>query len=144
MNPKTVRARTTRGSLNMSNSSKDVRSHKNSPLSKLPAESNLMKSESYLREMMKNIQLIAVMLDLKGCVTFCNGFLLQVTGYTQDEVLGCDWFTQFVPDFRPDVKELFLQSLARGEIAAQYENPIRTKNGGERFITGFRCVHTES
>jgi PAS domain S-box-containing protein len=98
------------------------------------AKSALQESERRFREMLESIQLIAVLLDLDGRVIFCNEFLLQITGYTRDEVLGCDWFTQFVPDVRPDVEEILLQGLRRGEIAAHYENPIRTKSGTDRFI----------
>ncbi|HLA08193.1 MAG TPA: PAS domain S-box protein, partial [Anaerolineales bacterium] len=98
------------------------------------AEEVLQESERRFREMLENIQLIAVLLDLEGRVTFCNEFLLQITGYTRDEVLGCDWFAQFVPDLRPDVKATFLHGLQRGEMAAHHENPIRTKSGEERYI----------
>ena len=98
------------------------------------AELALQESERRFREMLENIHLIAVLLDSEGRVTFCNEFLLQTTGYTRDEVIGCDWFTQFVPDTHTEVKETFLQGLERGEIAAQYENPIRTKSGTERII----------
>ncbi len=97
-------------------------------------ELGLQESERHFREMLENIQLIAVLLDLEGRVTYCNEFLLQIMGYTRDEVLGCDWFAQFVPDVRTDVKETFLQGLKRGEMAAHYENPIRTKSGEERFV----------
>jgi len=98
------------------------------------AELSLQESEQRFREMLENMQLIAVLLDQEGRVTFCNEFLLQVTGYTSDEVLGCDWFTQFVPDVRADVNEAFLQNLQHGEIAAHFEKPIRTKSGKQRFI----------
>ena len=98
------------------------------------ANEALRESERRLREMLENIQLIAVLLDLEGRVTFCNEFLLQISGYTRDEVLGHDWFAQFAPDARADVKEAFLQGLKRGEIAAHYENQIRTKSGEERSI----------
>lgn len=100
----------------------------------MKAKLGLQESERHFREMLGNVQLVAVLLDLDGRVTFCNEFLLQITGYTREEVLGCDWFAQFVPDVRPDVKETFLLALQRGEIAAHYENPIRTKNGEERLI----------
>ena len=98
------------------------------------AELSLQESERRFRDMLENMQLIAVLLDQEGRVIFCNEFFLQVTGYTSDEVLGCDWFTQFLPEIRLDVKDAFLLSLQHGEIAAHFENPIRTKNGEQRFI----------
>jgi PAS domain S-box-containing protein len=98
------------------------------------AEAELRESERRFREMLENVQLVAALLDLEGRVTFCNEFLLQITGYTRDEVLGGDWFAQFVPDARAEVKETFVRGLQRGEISAHYENPIRTKSGRERLI----------
>ena len=134
MNPKTGKAKTTRGKLDTSHPAKEkILSGKN-PSSQRQPESDQFNSDHLLRATMENIHLIAVILDLEGRVTFCNKFLLQITGYSSDEVLGCDWFAKFVPDVRPDVKEEFSRGLRTGEISAHFENLIRTKNGEERFI----------
>lgn len=98
------------------------------------AEWALQESEQRFREMLENIQLLAVLLDLDGRVIFCNPYLLQLSGYTRQEVVGCDWFTQFIPYARPDVRETFLQGLAQGKLSPYYENPILTKSGEERLI----------
>lgn len=91
-------------------------------------------AERHFRETLENVQLVSLLLDLNGCVTFCNDFMLQLTGYSREEVVGRDWFMIFVPEARPDVKEEFLTGLRTGEIAPFIENPIRTKNGAERLI----------
>ena len=41
---------------------------------------------------------MAIILDTKGNITFCNDFLLNLTGWTRDEVLGRNWFDMFLPD----------------------------------------------
>jgi PAS domain-containing protein len=74
--------------------------------------------------MLENIKRIAFWLDLEGCITFCNDFLLQITDYTRDEVLGCDWFAQFVSDVRMRSDSLIwsLSSGLIGHTIAQHGN----------------------
>ena len=71
---------------------------------------------------------------MKGRVSFCNAFLLKITGYSLEEVLGHNWFDEFVPDTRPDVKEEFLRGLQTGGIVSHHENTVLTKMGRELFI----------
>src|ERR1700733_2236719 len=37
--------------------------------------------ESRFRELLENVHLIAIMLDVEGRITFCNSYLLQLTGW---------------------------------------------------------------
>ncbi len=99
------------------------------------AEEALRESERRLREMLENLELIAVFLDPEGRVTFCNEFLCRLTGWKREEILGADWFSRFIPDDRPDVRQSFVQSLARGEMAAHDETPIVTRDGRSCEIT---------
>lgn len=94
----------------------------------------LRESERRFRETLENVKLISVQLDLNGCIIFCNDFLLQLSGYKSNEIIGKDWFLIFVPEARTDVKEEFLNALKLGNISPFYENPIRIKNGTERMI----------
>ncbi len=98
------------------------------------AEAALRESERRFREMLADLQLIAVMLDVEGRVTFCNDYLLTLTGWQRDEALGQDWFAMFVPGERDDVRQTFLAALPTGDVSAHYENPILTRNGERRDI----------
>ncbi|MEW6208677.1 MAG: PAS domain S-box protein [Acidobacteriota bacterium] len=99
------------------------------------AEERLRESERRFRDMLENVQLIALLLDREGRVTFCNDYLLNLTGYSREEMLGCDWFEVFIPDDEKRVKEEFIRGIRAGEIAAHYENSILTRSGELRFIT---------
>lgn len=55
------------------------------------AERALRESEWHLRDTLENIQLIVVQIDLRGYITFCNNFLLKVTGWTREDLLGKNW-----------------------------------------------------
>lgn len=98
------------------------------------AEAALKEGERRLREMLENVKLIAVMLDSAGRVIFCNDFLLGLTGWSKEELLGRDWFdTCLPPDSREATKGYFLDFL-ESRLASSHENSIITKDGRERFI----------
>lgn len=91
-------------------------------------------SERRFREMMENIQLIGVMLDVRGNVIFCNEYLLRLTGWTRDEVMGHDWFGRFTPG-NEQLKQMFFGHVAAGTIPAHVENDILTRQGARRLIS---------
>ena len=91
--------------------------------------------ERRFRELMERVHMIALMLDSKGTVTFCNDFLLDLTGWTRDELMGMNWFeTCIPPDIKAQVYSLFQQGMSTGLIPFHHENRILTRNGGECFI----------
>ena len=96
------------------------------------AEETLRESERRFRELMEQVHMIAVMLDEQGNVIFCNDFLLQLTGWTRDEVMGRNWFDTFIQaEIRDAIKAMFRQGLSTGEISSHYENGILSRNGVE-------------
>jgi PAS domain S-box-containing protein len=98
------------------------------------AERALRKSERRFRETLENIQLIALLLDADGRITFCNDYLLRLTGYERQEVTGRDWFEHFIPGEYEEVKKIFLEGIHSGYIISSYENPILTRSGELRHI----------
>ncbi len=99
------------------------------------AKDALQASEKKFRDLLQDIQLVAVMLDRNGKITFCNDYLLGITGWTGEEVLSKNWFDLFVPeDVRDSVKSLFQDGIAEGNISSHYENPIVTREGSLRLI----------
>lgn len=86
------------------------------------------------RDLLEDVQLVAITLDFNGHVTFCNDYLLALTGWKREEVLGKDWFARFVPSDWEKVKELYLAAFSDGTIPRHYENPILTRSGEQRFL----------
>ncbi len=97
-------------------------------------QDDLRESEQRLREMLENLELIAVTLDKAGTVTFCNDYLLKLTGWNREEVIGTDWFAKFVPASNTELKKLFFDTIGIGELPPHYENSILTKTGALREI----------
>ena len=100
------------------------------------AEEALRESERQFRETLENISLIAVQTDARAKVLFCNKYLCDLTGWTQEDVVGEDWFDRFIPeDRRESLRGLFFDGRGlEAEIPAHYENPILTRSGGQRLV----------
>lgn len=94
----------------------------------------LREAERRWRSLLENVQLIVIGLDRSGTVNYANPFFLNLTGYTESEVLGTPWFENFLP---PADQQIVQSAFARGllnKIDPHYQNPILTKFGEERLI----------
>jgi len=99
------------------------------------AEQAVAESERHFRETLEDVDLIAVILDADGRVTFCNDFLLQLTSWRREEVVGKDWFAIFPPETtRERDKRTFSATVESGRAPFRYESVIVTRYGGERLI----------
>ena len=100
------------------------------------AEEELKESERRFRTMLEEVSLVAVILDTQGKITFVNGFLLNLTGWQKDEVIGKDWFDTFIPpEQRDEIRRFFFESIAKGEILPHYENDIVTSWDERRTLS---------
>jgi len=86
------------------------------------------------KDVMENIQLISITLDREGNIIFCNDFLLNLTNWKREELLGKNWFEIFIPQ-NSNMKEVFNKFIFTGEIESHYENEILTRNGEKKIIS---------
>jgi diguanylate cyclase (GGDEF)-like protein/PAS domain S-box-containing protein len=99
------------------------------------AEEALRESERRFREMLDTIELAAVLIDVVGSVTYCNPYLLSITGYAKDEVIGRNFFEVFLPEKeRAVAARTFTSNIGRGIIATHSEVEIVTRSGTRRTI----------
>lgn len=75
-------------------------------------------------------------LDKRGEITLINQKGCDILGYEQEEILGKNWFDNFVPErIRGDIKHVFIKSMnAEIESYEYHENPVLDKKGKERVI----------
>ena len=98
------------------------------------SEQRLKDTEAFSENLIQTANLMVVMLDNNGCVTFLNQTAEKITGYTQEEVKGENWFEMLVPrDRYPSFWEEFNRPIAGG-VPGAFENPILTRSGEERYI----------
>jgi len=101
---------------------------------KLYAE--LVESERRISEIYNNIQMIALVLNNKGEIEMCNDYLCNLLGYSNDEIIGKNWFDNFLPDIDGKISSnKYIQSIMEGNIPVHFENPILTKTGEERLVS---------
>lgn len=91
--------------------------------------------ERRFRQTLEDIGLAAVMVDVRGRLTFCNHFLLDLTGWRREEVIGSDWIERFVPGEQRDAVKAVLQWIERhSEYPPQFEGEVCTRDGERRLI----------
>ena len=95
-----------------------------------------LEMDRQLRSVLENLALVAIMVDNRGRLSFCNDFFLRLTGWKRSEVLGKDWFGTFVPVEVQDElrRSVFLKTFKTGEFPVHHENEIITKTGERRLI----------
>lgn len=75
-------------------------------------------------------------INKKGC---------EILGYREDEIIGRNWFDDFLPPgLRAAVRNIF-DKLISGEVEPYefFENPVLTKDGRERLIAWHNAVLTD-
>jgi len=98
------------------------------------AELALRETERRFREILENIQLLALMLDAEGNVTFCNHHLLAVTGWQRADLLGRNWFTRFL-GVDESARLDFARAVRRGALVSHHESSIQDRSGNRLVIS---------
>ena len=100
------------------------------------ANEKLIESERRLGQILKGGNIASVILTNFGEVIFCNKYLLEITKYTEEEVINKYWFDLFIPLYlRKDIKSIFDESLKGLHENGQHDNEIIAKNGDSIFIS---------
>lgn len=112
-------------------------------ITELKRAEDVLKQEKERAETYLNIAgVIMLALDTQGNVTMINRKGCEVLGYDKGEILGRNWFSDFVPErIGKEVLHVF-DKLLKGEITEFYENPVLTKGGEERLIAWYNTVLT--
>jgi PAS domain S-box-containing protein len=98
------------------------------------AEEALREAERRWRTLLESMRLVVIGLDCLGNVEYVNPYFLKLSGYTQAEVMGKNWFENFLPPYqRLPVETCFLDILEQN-LNTNFQNTILTKSGEERVI----------
>ena len=98
-------------------------------------EEGLREAENRSRETLENVQLISVMIDRDGIVTFCNDYFLNLAGWRREEVVGAAWLDRFLPPDQVTVKRFFDSFRVDGIFPVHLQNDIVTRDRERRFIS---------
>lgn len=88
---------------------------------------------------------IIVAINSGGEVTLINRRGCEILGRDEKEIIGKNWFENFVPEsVRAEVKAGFLELMAgRMENIEYFQNPVLTKHGQERLIAWYNTRVTD-
>lgn len=98
------------------------------------AEEELHESDRRFNDMLDKVEMISLMLDCEGRITYCNDYLLRLTGWEREEIAGRNWFDMFVPPEMGNVRSVFADVLADRPSAWHYDNEILTRSGERRLV----------
>jgi diguanylate cyclase (GGDEF)-like protein/PAS domain S-box-containing protein len=91
-------------------------------------------SEERFGEVLRNVGLAAVMFDSDAEITFCNDFLLELTGWQLEEVLGRNVFELFLRSHPGDSQVRLAKLLADPRAKWRQDDEIFTRSGERRFM----------
>ena len=104
-------------------------------------ELELRESQRRYTQMLDNAELVSLMLDSNARIDYCNEFLLRLTGWRRDEVMGRDWFELFVPpEIADELHRVHASLLANQPETWHHENEILTRSGARRLIRWHNSV----
>lgn len=85
---------------------------------------------------------ILIAFDKTGSIQLANNKALDVTGYSEEEIIGKNWIQLLVPQHLREEMTRVFKSIINGEEKeyGHNENPILTKSGEERQIVWHNAV----
>ncbi|MBD2187665.1 ATP-binding protein [Pseudanabaena mucicola] len=95
----------------------------------------LQESNRRWQSLLDNVRLIVVGLNCQGQVEYVNPYFLEATGYVLEEVMGKDWFTNFLPQLPSAQISLDFADSLVNDFRTYYQNSIVTKVKEEKEIS---------
>ncbi len=98
------------------------------------SEDLLRRERDFAQSLIETAQTIVLLLDTEGRVVHMNPFAEEISGYTQEEAEGREWFALLVPESaRESARDLFPKSKLENRTTGHLY-PIVTKDGRELEI----------
>lgn len=108
-------------------------------------EGKLVKEKERLGQYLEVAGVMFVVIDQNQRVTMINKKGCLILGYNEHEIVGKNWFDNFIPErVREEVRAVFT-CLITGELVSEeyYENPVLTSSGEERLIAWHNTIIIE-
>ncbi|MGZ5185522.1 MAG: response regulator, partial [Caldimonas sp.] len=103
------------------------------------AAQELRESQRQLSDMLANVEMVSMMLDRSARITYCNDYLLRLTGWRPEDIIGKDWMELFIPP-ETELRSVFATLLDNDPRAWHQENEILTRSGERRLIRWHNSV----
>ncbi len=106
------------------------------------AEESLRQERDRVQMYLDIVGVIIIAIDANQQISLINKKGCEILGYTEEEIIGKNWFDHFLPKkIKEEVKAVFAKLIA-GEIESDeyFENPVLTKTGQERMIAWHNAI----
>jgi PAS domain S-box-containing protein len=101
------------------------------------AQMKLVTSEKQLSELVETLHLAAIELDRDLALSYCNDYLLKLTGWRQEEIIGKKWFDKMVPpEEREKLRALF---STRTKVPIHFDGTLVCRDR-HRLLVGWDYV----
>ncbi len=92
-------------------------------------------AERRVHELLRNLDMIAVHLDVGGRIIQINPHFIETMGYQSEEVLGLSWYDFIANESELDqLKTGYEVAMRTGDIVPRLEYSVRTRGGGTRHM----------
>ena len=99
------------------------------------AAEELRESDRRFSDMLGNLELVSMMLDHNARITYCNDYLLRLTGWQRHELIGQNVFDALLPlEAVEEIRDVYSALLHDLPTAWHHENEIVTRAGERRLI----------
>jgi PAS domain S-box-containing protein len=98
------------------------------------AERALIRERDFAENLVSTAPVIVLVLDPRGHIVRINRFMEALSGYRQNEVVGKEWFSTFLPKSEQQHTREQFSIAMHGSRTIGYVNPILTRHGNERLI----------
>ncbi len=100
------------------------------------AEQALLKERDNAQKYLDVAGVMLVVINADGKVTHINKKGCQILGYDEKEIIGKNFFDNFLPEaMKNEVSRIFSQIMdEESEVGEYFETPVVTKSGKERII----------
>lgn len=104
--------------------------------SRWQAERAHHESERRLSSILDNVELISVILDRDGTLMYCNDYLLRISGWQREEIIGRRWGELFRPrETVAELRDIFSELLSGKPGARHHRSRILMRDGEFRTVS---------
>ena len=95
-----------------------------------------MAANTEISQLLDLVRLIVVVIDSEQKVSYINKKGCEILGYTKEDILGKNWFDNFLPEkLRDDMRMVYSKLMSADiELAEYFDNVVLAKNGQEIII----------
>lgn len=106
------------------------------------AQEKILREKERAEQYLSIAGTIILALDSQGCVTLINKRGQETLGYSQEELIGKDWFKTAIPaEIDTEVRGIFQEIMAdHRDNLQQYENKVINRQGQRRLISWYNIL----